>query len=38
MRLFDETADAITLKLVDTLPLGNGAVILTYHPARSRDA
>jgi dihydrofolate reductase len=38
MRLFDETADATTFKLVDTLPLGNGAVILTYHPARSRDA
>jgi dihydrofolate reductase len=32
--LFDEYADATTLKLVTTKPLGNGAVILTYH----RDA
>ena len=38
MRLFDETADATTLDLVDTRRLGNGAVILTYHPARNRDA
>ena len=34
MRLFDETVDATTLKLVDTHPLENGAVILTYQPAR----
>jgi dihydrofolate reductase len=38
MRLFDESEDAATLKLVDTRPLANGATILTYHPARSRDA
>jgi dihydrofolate reductase len=37
MRLFDETADATILNLVDTHPLGNGVVILTYHPARGRD-
>jgi len=35
MRLFDETADATTLKLVDTHSLEDGAVILTYQPARS---
>jgi dihydrofolate reductase len=38
MRLFDESEDAATLKLVDTRSLANGAVILTYRPARSRDA
>ncbi len=35
MRLFGETADAVTLALVDTRALGNGAVILTYHPVRT---
>ena len=30
MRLFDEAVDATTLELVETKPLGNGAVILTY--------
>ena len=37
MRLFDQTASATTLKLVATHALGNGAVILTYHPANARD-
>lgn len=37
MRPFDETADATILNLVDSHPLGNGAVILSYHPARGRD-
>jgi dihydrofolate reductase len=35
MRLFGETADAVTLALVDTRTLGNGAVILTYRPVRA---
>lgn len=34
MRLFDQTADATTLKPVDTHSLENGAVILTYQPSR----
>jgi dihydrofolate reductase len=34
MRLFDTTADATTLRLVDTQPLESGTVILTYHVAR----
>lgn len=34
MRLFDETEDATTLKLVRTLPMSNGAMVLTYQPAR----
>jgi dihydrofolate reductase len=38
LRLFNETEDAATLKLADTRPLANGAVILTYQPARSLDA
>jgi hypothetical protein len=32
------TADAMKLKLVNTRSLENGALILTYQPARSRDA
>ena len=34
MRLFDEAEEATTLKLVRTLPMLNGAVVLTYQPAR----
>ncbi|MGH2599360.1 MAG: dihydrofolate reductase family protein, partial [Dehalococcoidia bacterium] len=37
MRLFDDTQDATTLKLVDTHPLANGAVVLTYRPARGGE-
>lgn len=37
MRIFDETVDATTLKLVDTHPLQNGAVVLTYRPARGGE-
>ena len=33
-RPFDDVADAVTLKLVDAHPPGNGAVILTYHRAQ----
>jgi hypothetical protein len=36
--LFDEADDATTLKLVGTITLGNGAVILTYQPAAKRGA
>jgi dihydrofolate reductase len=32
MRLFDDSEDATSLKLVDTHPLDNGAVVLTYRP------
>jgi dihydrofolate reductase len=38
MRLFDETADFTALKLVDSRKLDNGAIILTYHPARNGAA
>ena len=38
IRLFDQSADATMLELVDTRRLGNGAVILTYHPVKGRDA
>jgi len=34
MRLFGDTPDATTLKLVDTQAFGNGAVVLTYHAVR----
>ena len=34
VRLFDDVADAVALKLVDAHPLGNGAVILAYHRAQ----
>jgi dihydrofolate reductase len=34
MRLFDESTDATTLKLVDTRSFGNGVVVLTYHPSK----
>jgi dihydrofolate reductase len=34
VRLFDDVADAVALKLVDAHPPGNGAVILTYHRAQ----
>ena len=34
MRLFDEAEEATTLNLVRTLPMSNGAVVLTYQPAR----
>jgi len=33
MRLFDEGADATTLKFAGTQRLESGTVILTYHPA-----
>ena len=35
MRLFDEAADATALRLVDTRLLQNGAVVLTYRPAKT---
>jgi dihydrofolate reductase len=38
MRLFDDTEDATSLELVDTHPLQNGAVVLTYRPARGGEA
>ncbi|RWM24101.1 MAG: dihydrofolate reductase [Mesorhizobium sp.] len=34
VRVFDETDDATSLKLVDTRPFDNGAVVLTYHVVR----
>jgi dihydrofolate reductase len=36
MRLFDETADASTFKLVGTHSLDNGAIVLTYRPDENR--
>jgi dihydrofolate reductase len=33
-RLFDEHGETTPLRLVDTKPLGSGAVILTYHRAQ----
>jgi dihydrofolate reductase len=37
MRLFDDAAEAISLKLVDMHRLESGTVILTYEPLRNVD-